>query len=254
MLRRHDPRGHAVIITAAVILLSSKVAAQTSGQVWGNITLDWVKPSGVTYEIDLEPKIQTSSPPGEPGWHNLDVTPSIEYGLSKAVDVLGELTVGRTNQTDALKTTEITARGGVRFHLFSRERKLFLNEALPKRRLVLRDLIRVESRNFFYSNDEPSESTVRFRNRLELLLPLNRENLGDDGALSLQTDWEWFIPVSDPEERFANRQRVRAGLTYRRTVNWRFAALYIWNRSREATGESFATTENILNLQIRRAW
>ena len=154
--------------------------------------------------------------------------------MTKTIDVVGELVLGRTKQTDDLDTTEVTVRGGVRFHLFSRQRHLFLNEALPKRRLVIRDLVRVESRNFFYSNDDPSESSVRFRNRLESV-PTNRPNLGDDGAVSATGDWEWFIPLSDPTERFANRQRIRAGLTYRHSVRWRYAALYICIRSRDTT-------------------
>jgi hypothetical protein len=202
----------------------------------------------------FEPKVLVSVSPNEPGWNNLDLTPSIEYPVWSMLDVIGEVTAGRTKQTDDLDTTELTVRGGVRFHLLSRQRRLLFNEALPKRRLVIRDLVRVESRNFFYSNDDPSESTVRFRNRLELLLPLNRPNLGDDGAVSTLADWEWFIPLSDPEERFANRQRIRAGLTYRHNVRWRFAALYIWNRSRDTRAEPFATTENIVNIQVKRVW
>ena len=56
---------------------------------------------------------------------------------------------------------------------------------------------------------------MRFRNRLEFQVPLNREKVSDDGARYLLADWEWFIPLSDPAERFASRQRVRAGLGYR---------------------------------------
>ena len=187
-------------------------------------------------------------------WRNLDITPSVEHPVTNMFDVVGEMTLGRTKQTDDLDTTEVTARGGVRFHLFSRQRSLLLNEALPKRRVVIRDLVRVESRNFFYSNGDPSDSTVRFRNRLELMWPLNRSNLGDDGAVSALSDWEWFIPVSDPTERFASRQRIRAGLTYRHSVRWRFATLFIWNRSRDTTTAPFTTSEHIVDVQVKRVW
>jgi hypothetical protein len=242
------------IAGVGALLTAGNALAQTNSQVWANITLDWVKPSGLTYEIDVEPKALVSAPPDQPGWSNLDVTPSIEYPLAKTIDLVGEMVLGRTKQTDDLDTTEVTVRGGVRFHLFSRQRHLVLNERLPKRRLVIRDLVRIESRSFFYSNDDPSESTVRFRNRFELLYPLNRPNLGDDGAVSAMGDWEWFIPVSDPTERFANRQRIRTGLTYRHSVRWRYAALYIWNRSRNTTTEPFTTAEHILDLQVKRVW
>ena len=74
---------------------------------------------------------------------------------------------------------------------------------------------------------------VRFRNRLELQVPLNRERMIEDGARYVLADWEWFVPLDDPEERFANRQRVRAGIGYRRSLNWRLEALYIWTRSHD---------------------
>jgi hypothetical protein len=143
----------------------------------------------------------------------------------------------------------------VRFHVFSRAQQLRVFEQAPRRRIVLRDLVRVESRNFFYSGgDVASESTVRFRNRLEFLAPLNTARITDDGARSLLADWEWFVPIDDPEERFANRQRIRAGLGYRRRFNWRYELLYIWTRSRDAIDEGFSTNENIIDLRVKRVF
>jgi len=68
--------------------------------------------------------------------------------VTNTLDLIAEMTLGWTKQTDDLDTTELTVLGGVRFHLFSRQRRLLLNETLPKLRLVIRDLVRVESRNF----------------------------------------------------------------------------------------------------------
>jgi hypothetical protein len=194
--------------------------------------------------VDFEPKVLVSAPPGDPGWRNLDITPSIEYDR-KRIDFTGELVVGHTKQTDNLGTTELTLRGGLKFHLL---------ENPPKRRLVVRDWVRVESRNFFYSNADPSDSTVRFRNRLELLVPLNTRSLSEDGMVAALIDWEWFIPLSDPSERFAGRQRIRTGGSYRRSQAWRYFAFYIRNRSRNTIDEEFTTGENVFNFQIRRVW
>src|SRR4051794_35395591 len=126
------------IVGAGALLAAANTSAQTNSQVWANITFDWVKPSGVTYEIDFEPKTLLSAPPEQPGWSNLDITPSVEYPVTNTIDLVGEVVVGRTKQTDDLDTTEVTARGGVRFHLLSRQRRLLLNEKLPKRRLIIR--------------------------------------------------------------------------------------------------------------------
>jgi hypothetical protein len=68
------------------------------------------------------------------------------------------------------------------------------------------------------------------------------------------TDWEWFIPLGERDERFANRQRIRAGIGYRRSACWRFEALYIWGRSRNTAEENFATSDQIVNLRVKHTF
>ena len=165
-------------------------------------------------------------------------------------------------QTDLqlwVDTWEVTPRVGVRFHLFSRgvprrvPNRLHPIERPPTRRLVVRDLVRVEWRNFPYGGaGSGSDQSVRFRNRLEFLLPLNTEKLTDDGARYLLADWEWYVPLSDVEERFANKQRIRTGLGYRRNFHWRFEALYIWTRSRNTIEDGFTTSDNAINIRVKR--
>jgi hypothetical protein len=238
---------------AALLLICAPVSAQTTTQLWGNLTFNWVKSERLVYELDFEPKALLTPPEGEPDWRNLDVTPNVEYSLRPWFDLVADMTIGRTVQTDDVSSTEVTPRFGVRFHLFSRARQLRVLERAPRRRVVVRDLVRVESRNFFYSGgDSDSDSTVRFRNRFEFLVPLNKERITDDGARYLLADWEWFIPLDDAEERFSNRQRIRSGLGYRRNFNWRYELLYIWTRSRNTIDEGFTTNENIINIRVKR--
>jgi hypothetical protein len=161
-----------------------------------------------------------------------------------------------TSQTDNVRTFELSPKVGVRFHLFSRD---LINlgvrrEQLPRRRLLVRDLVRVEWRNLFNTGGPPDESSVRFRNRLELLLPLNRPRITDDGARYLLADWEWFIPTTNVEERFASRQRVRTGLGYRRNFHWCFEFIYAWTRSRETIEDDFATADNIFNIRVKHVF
>ena len=243
----------AVALIAMLLAHPAVVHAQATTQLWGNLTFDWVKSDRLVYELDFEPKALLDKPEGDPGWWNLDVTPNVEYSVRRWLDLVGETTIGHTQQTDDVDSTEVTPRFGVRFHLFSRAMRFHPLEQAPRRRIVWRDLVRVESRNFFYSGgDVASESTVRFRNRLEFLMPLNKERITDDGARYLLADWEWFIPLDDPEERFANRQRIRAGLGYRRSFNWRYELLYIWTRSRDTIEDGFSTTENIIDIRVKR--
>ena len=111
---------------------------------------------------------------------------------------------------------------------------------------------RVEWRNFFYTDDQPSSSAWRFRNRLGCTVAVNRQKHTDDGAIYVTTDWEWFLPRSDPAERFSNRQRFRAGLGYRRSFNWRFEALYMWTRSRDTIEDRVKRTDPIVDIRVKR--
>ena len=243
-----------IAAVVAAILVAVPVSAQTNLQLWSTFTVNWVKSDRLTYELEAEPKVLLSAPEGEPGWASFDVTPNIEYTVNDWLDVLGEVATGYTSQTDDVNSFELSPRAGVRFHLTSRPLRTgpLKRERVPYHRIVVRNLLRIEQRNLFYSNDQATDSVLRVRNRLELQVPLNTLKVSDDGARYLLTDWEWFIPIDDPAERFANRQRIRAGFGYRRNFQWRFEALYIWTRSRDTTDEGFRTSDNIVNVRLKR--
>ena len=118
--------------------------------------------------------------------------------------------------------------------------------------MIVRDFVRVEYRDLFYTEDEPTSSVWRLRNRFEIQFPLNRGTITADGTRYVLADWEWFVPLDDPRERFANRQRIRAGFGYRTTFPWRFEAVYIWTRSRDTTDEGFSTSDNAINFRMKR--
>ena len=240
-----------------IVVVACPVTAQTNAQLWGNFTVNWVKSESLTYELDLEPKVLASAPMGDPGWWNVDVTPNVEYSANHWLDLIGEIVTGYTGQTDDVNSTEFSPRAGVRLHLFSRDRprRLQVFERPPKQRIVVRDRILVESKNVFYSGaGTGTDLTWRLRNRLEFLAPLNKEKITDDGARYVSADWEWFIPLDDLPERFATKQRIRAGFGYRHTTRWRFEGLYMWERSRDASDQSFHTNANILNLRVKRVF
>jgi hypothetical protein len=237
-----------------MLALPSAASAQVTTQLWGHLTLDWIRSHHVTYQIDVEPKVLLSAPEGDPGWASLEVTPHVEYGRGPWFDVIGELAIAETWQTDDLNSTDLTPRIGMWLHLLANVRDLVFREKQPRRRLVLRDLVRVEWRNISYSDGRPRQSTTRFRNRLEASWPLTRQRITENGAVYLVSDWEWFIPLDDPDERFANRQRIRGGIGYRRSFAWRFEAHYVWNRSRNTIDEEFTTSDHCVDLRLKRVW
>jgi hypothetical protein len=246
-----------LILTIAIQIAGALPAfGQTNGQLWGTMTFNWLKSDRITYEVELEPKALIFAPEGAPGWASLDVVPNAEYVLKDWLDAVGEVATGYTAQTDDVNSFELSPRVGVRFHFTTRDLPTgpFKRERLPRHRIVVRNLVRVEMRNLFYNQDTESDSVLRFRNRLEFQVPLNRRRVTDDGARYAMVDWEWFIPLDDPAERFASRQRIRAGFGYRRNLQWRFEGLYIWTRSRDTTEDEFSTSDNIVNLRVKRVF
>ena len=177
------PKWLARATVAVAWLLAAPVAQAQNLQLWGNVTFDWVKSQRLAYGLDIEPKVLLDAPESEPGWRNLDLTSTVEFSPNPWLDLVADGAVGVTKQTDDVDSVEVTPRLGVRFHLFSRAQRFHPLERAPRRRWVVRDLFRVESRNIFYGGaGSGTSSTVRLRNRLELLVPLNKGRISDDGA------------------------------------------------------------------------
>jgi hypothetical protein len=248
-----SPRGAFIIV--ATLAAASPAAAQQAGTgLWSDLTLEWIKSHTWTLKVDVEPKVLVSKPPDQPGWTTLDVTPAIEFTRSRWVDLVGELLIARTHQTDDLNTVEVTPRAGVRIHFLSNVIDDFLKEKQPKRRLAVDTLLRVEWRNLFYSDNTPQSSTGRIRDRIDLQFPLNRPKVTSPGTVYTTADAEWFWPIGHPKERFANKQRVRAGLGYRLSYAWRFETMYVWDRSRDSAENGFTLADRALYVRVRRVW
>ncbi len=222
--------------------------AQTSGQIWGNFTLDRPKGERFVYEIDLEPKAQVS---GSDTWRGIDVTPAVEYYPNHWMDLVGETVFARTKQSNDVSSVEVTPRLGVRLHLLSRLRTMRPGPR-PLGRVSFANFSRVEWRNLWYSDDTPSSHETRFRNRIELKVGLNHEELSLDKTLFFIADFEFFVPLSDDvPEHFATKRRARVGLGYRRDSKWRFELLFLRDGTRTTDDSSFATAANIVDFRVK---
>ena len=215
---------------------SEPTSTDTPAQLWFNVTPGWMKGERWYWELDLEPKWQVSS--GEQ-WRNLDVTPLVEYYPADWLDLEAEGTVGRTHQRDGLNTFEITERVGVRIRLFGKVVSHrpgiagLKHERLPLTRVEISTLVRLEQRNFYYSDDSPTEHSWRARMRLESKLALNHRKLSEDRTLYAIADVEYYAPIgSDIPEKYVNKLRARLGAGYRFSAAKKLELLYIrdWNR------------------------
>jgi hypothetical protein len=62
----------AVFVSTLIAFAARPALAQTNGQLWGNITLDWVRSDKLTFELDVEPKVLVDTTSTKPGWWNVD--------------------------------------------------------------------------------------------------------------------------------------------------------------------------------------
>jgi hypothetical protein len=238
------------------LLAAASAPGQTSGegavntQLWANIVLDYPKGDRSLFELDIEPKTQTSE--GDK-WRNVDLTPLVEYYPAKWLDVEGEATVGRTHQFEGVNTWEITPRLGFRFNILSNLRESAGKPFVPAfGRVRLATLVRFEYRSFFYSDDTPSSHEWRFRARLESKIGINHADLSQDRTLYGIADIEGFVPLGpDLSERFASKVRVRAGLGYRFQYGLRAEVLYIRDSNRQTKDDPFGTDSNILDMKLK---
>lgn len=217
---------------------SSDESTGRATQVWFNVTPGWTRGPRLYLELDAEPKWQVS---GEERWRNLDLTPLVEYYPADWIDLEAEASVGKTLQKDGLTTFEITPRAGARFHLFAKMAPHrpgipgLKYERLPLTRFAASTLVRLEWRNFWYSDDDtPDKHTLRARIRLEGKLALNHASLPLDRTLYAIADVEYYWPLGDDiAETYPNKVRARLGLGYRLSWARKLEFLYIrdWNRS-----------------------
>jgi len=247
-------RAAAVSVLVMTLLDTDVEADDPNVQLWGEMTLAWIKSHHFTYSVDIEPKVLVAKPTGDPEWATLDVTPAVEFTHGRWLDTIGDLVLGWTKQSNDLNTTEVRPRVGVRFHILSNLRDDVLKERVSRRRLVLRNLLRFEWRNLYYSNDTPDSSTFRIRDRVETLYPLNKGKVTADGAIYLLADAEWFWTEDDLDERFASKERFRAGVGHRRSVRWRFEGLFVWERTRKEPTDTFETSDYALDVRVKRVW
>jgi hypothetical protein len=239
---------------------ASTATAQSIGELWGNLTIDWLASERLVYTLDIEPKVQVTAVTNESRFANVDIWPSVEFALAGWIDAHGEFLTGFTNEQDGSNTTEITERMGVRLHVLSRliqereARRGAEREAQPRRRGTITTLLRFEHRDLVHS-DAPTTSSWRFRGRVEFAYPLNRPKLTADGTIYLTSDTELFTPVSDdPQRGQVNQWRLRNGIGYRIRFNTRLEALYIWTTKKSSDSGVFATDSQAIDLRVKLAF
>jgi hypothetical protein len=236
-----------ILMLAGVV--GVKADENYSNQLWFNVTLGYPKNEKLLLELDFQPKVQVN---GDIPWHNFNATGLVEYYPNDWIDLTGELTLGGSNLLADLNSFELTPRVGLRIHIFSTIKDAHTQERTPSQRIGISNLARLEVRSFSYSDDRASNQELRFRNRFEFRIPINRQLMNIDRTLYLLSDLEAFFPISGKiAERFSTKLLFRFGLGYRISYNWRAELLYIGEKSRETLGEEFDVTSESFNFRVK---
>lgn len=227
----------------------------TSRQIRGNFITAFPQSEKLYPEADAEVATQESGGGDDRGY--VYGTGLVEYNPNDWVGLTGELVAGFTDQDVSEDSSEATLRFGLRLHFLRQVMRSSFVERIRQERMTgnrfsIANLARFEYRNFWYTGDLPNTSDWRFRDRVEMKLALDRDDLGEDGAWYLNGDVEWFVPLDDPEapERFATKRRVRLGLGYRHSFRWRFSLLLMADNARDTLEGDVEADARMIDLRV----
>lgn len=213
------------------------VAQSPNSQLWAEYMLNY--PFANSWNVELAGTYSTLLE--SPRWQALDIQLTPEFALSPHVDLQGAVLYNRTNQYQALSSTELRLMLGTRIHL------------TPFSRVLTRVLLRMEQRNMYYQETDSHEQSLRGRIRFETVTPLNRKTMFDGDKLWYAiADVEAFVVMDQQvNERFANRFRLRVGPGYRLNYTWRFEFLYTYQLSRNTIAGDVDSDDNLFRFRVK---
>jgi hypothetical protein len=208
-------------------------------QLWADFMLHKTFKNSIRYFGTLGPRFLLTE---ESGWNQIELSQSVHYNVFWNIDGIAGLLLNYTQQSDTTNTYnsyEVRPWLGFRINFN------------PNSKLMVSIFSRLEFRNLFYSYDESVQHSKRLRNRLEFTYSINRPNFYQDKLWYVTLDGEWYLPVTEnPDERFANQARIRAGLGYRHNYTWRYVIVFMEQFSKNTINEGFKSSHFIIDLRV----
>jgi len=226
------------LISGAFLLIASNtVWAQTGTQLWAEWQISY--PYGTRFLVENTFAYQTLLSKGE-SWTSLSISPVFEFTWLPAVELVSEIPIGRTRQTDSKSSFEISPIVGARFHI------------TQNRRFNTRILTRYQSRNFQDMETGEWEFKGRIRLKGELWVSINGPNLFVDKLWYAFADYEEFLVIDEQvNERYANLRRARLGIGYRLSYKHRFDLAFTLQKSRDEINNQFESIDNVIQLKYK---
>jgi hypothetical protein len=228
-----------LLFTIAPFFSNGQDHNENYSQLWADFMLQKTFNNGLRYFGEFGPRylIQEKS-----GWSSLELGQDLHYNVFWNVDAIGGLLLSYTQQTDTTNlynSYEVRPWLGFRIHFN------------PNSKLMVNLLSRMEYRNLYYNNAGSVQKSKRLRNRLEFIYSINHPNFYQDKLWYITLDGEWYYPINEnPDERFANQGRIRAGLGYRHNYSWRYVIVFMEQFSRNTIDEGFKSSNFIVDLRV----
>jgi Protein of unknown function (DUF2490) len=214
----------------------STVQGQTN-QVWMDYVLNVPFANSYVFDTDVSYRTIVGNPNS---WRTLSISPDIQRTITQRVDVMFAARTFFTQQETGYKTIELRPSLGMRYHFTQHNR------------VMLRCLITFEQRNLYYQEGSSWEHSNRIRLRPESIIAINHKSNFENHLWYGIADIEFFF-VTDHQldERFANQVRIRAGLGYRLSYDWRFEFIYADQFARNNLDKDLEETSNIFRFRIK---
>jgi len=215
----------------------AETLAQRSEQLWLDFQLSY--PFANRYLLENTTSYQTLLKK-DGKWRSFSISPTFEYTLFTWLDLLSEIPIGYTQQSEGTNTFEFTPIVGGRFTL------------TQNKRVTTRLTWRYQVRAFREIEDHDWDVSNRTRLKGEILIALNKPNLFTDKVWHAFLDYEEFIVLDQQlDERFANRRRARIGLGYRLNYQHRFDLSYARQSTRNELEGEFISADNIIQFKYK---
>ena len=229
------PAQRSSFLLGLLLVVYSSCLAQNDRQLWTDFQIDY--PFGGQYLVEATASYQTLLNKDQE-WRAFYFTPAFEFTRFRKVDLLFNVPIGFTRQQPGNATHEADPSLGARFRVSQ------------GKRIDLNIIAKAEERFFYQVESQQWTSSNRLRLKAEVFISLNGPNLFTDRLLYSIADYEEFI-VTDQQlnERYANLRRARIGLGYRHSYAHRFELIYTKQSSRDQISDSFATSNDILQVR-----
>lgn len=227
-------------MTAVLLFCFTTLIAKGQGdairpQVWNNFSVGWNVIENFSLRSNIAYNVLLSN---EIPWSEFTFSTSAVFKFHRFMEASAGLYLSLADQTEDINSYEYRPYIGYR---------IFTNSA---KRWNVSNLSRIEIRLLRYSN-RTGDHTIRFRNRTDAMVSLNKRTMVENKNLFLYSYFEMFYNFGEEvQERFFDLFKYKIGFGYRLSYNWRFDFGFVFQDSRNTVMQPVILPTNIITNYI----